>query len=262
MSSPGIELVFLESGSELRGCRERTERDVLGCSPLLQDESRPEWPVTIEVVAGRRPADAIRTITKHELGHALGLDHDDEPVEGMSNDIEDRFSEYTRRTEIVKSMENAWNGRNAGMRRYNSAIDRWNDGEYSAAVPGFEAATERYRSVVASSDIAAELDPGFDGMARPGTVDREPLRRYFEQSRRWVDLAIRAKRMAAAETAHEQEDLSVARDHVASAKAAGETLQTVTSPVPADVARVLGLLQEGAGADGMAFDSETASDYR
>ena len=55
--SPDIGLVFLESGSELRGCRERTERDVLGCAPLLQDGSRPGWPVTIGVVAGSRPAD-------------------------------------------------------------------------------------------------------------------------------------------------------------------------------------------------------------
>jgi hypothetical protein len=252
--SPDIELVFLASRDELQGCRDHASQELLGCAPLLEADHRPERPVTVEVVAGDRPTDDVRVTVKHELGHALGLGHDDEPAHLMSNDIADRLPEYTRRREILESIENAWNGRNDGTRRYNQAIEHWNNDEYQAAEAGFGMAAERYRPVVASIETAAELEEGFDGMDRPETVDRETLRLYFDQSREWIDLAItRAERMAAAASAYEGGNVSRARDRAAAAREITDSLRSVAFPAPAEIARALGLLQEGS-------DGETAAD--
>lgn len=245
-TAPDIELVFLENRRELQGCQEHASQEVLGCAPLLEDGHRPERPVTIEVVANERPYGEILVTVEHELGHTLGLAHDDEPAYIMSNDIEDRLPEYDRRREILVAIENAWNGRNAGTRIYNRAIEHWNDSEYRAAQSEFEASADRYRPVVASVETADEIEEEFDGMARPETVDRETLRMYFEQSREWIDLAIRrAEQMAAAAIAREGGDVSTARDRVAAAEEATEALEAVAFPSPADAARALGLLRDG-----------------
>ena len=242
--SPDLELVFLESRHELEGCREYATEHILGCAPLLEVGHRPERPVTVEVVAANRPYGDIRLTVKHELGHTLGLTHDDEPAHIMSNNIEDRLPEYDRRQRVLVAMENAWNGRNAGTRRYNRAIEYWNAGEHTAATAEFEASAHRYRLVGTSVDTAAELTDGFDGMDRPETVDRERLQRFFDQSREWLELAItRAEHMSAAAHASETGDRPAARDRLAAAEEAGERLQTISFPAPADIAHSLGLLR-------------------
>lgn len=249
-TSPDIELAFLADAAELEGCEGYATEEILGCAPLLEGGHRPERPVTIEVVAGARPYGEIRITTKHELGHVLGLTHDDEPAYIMSNDVEDRLPEYTTRTEILQSIENAWNGRNAATRRYNRAIERWNDGEYGAAESGFESSAERYRSVLASVETAADLETGFDGMDRPETVDRETLRTQFGQIREWIDLAIaRSERMAEAAAARETGDVSTARERVAEAETIDEELAEADFSAPADAARALGLVRHGSAGE-------------
>ncbi len=243
-ASPDLEVVFLADAAELEGCAEHATEEILGCAPLLEEGHRPERPVTIEVVAGDRPHGEVRITTKHELGHALGLTHDDEPAYVMSNDIEDRLPEYDRRTEILNSIENAWTGRNAGTRRYNRAVERWNDGEYGAAASGFDSSAERYRVVVASVETAAELETGFDGMNRPETVDRGALRTHFERIREWIEPAkTRSERMAEAASARERGDVSTAQERIAEAETATEELDEIDFPAPADAARALGLVR-------------------
>jgi hypothetical protein len=241
-----VELVFLDSRTELEGCREHSSAEILGCAPLLTAEHRPERPITVEVVAADRPPGDVRITIQHELGHTLGLDHDDEPAHIMSNDIEDRLPEYERRGEILESFENAWVGRNAGTREYNRGINRWNDGEYGTAVSIFESAADRYRTAGASIETAVELERGFDGMRRPETVDRDRLRSAFESAREWIDLAAeRADRMAASAEARDDGDASTARERHEAADDALSELRAIEFPAPVDVAGALGLLRDG-----------------
>lgn len=247
--TPDVELVFLDRRTGLEGCQEHASADVLGCSPLLKPEHRPERPVTVEVVASDRPYGDVLTTTKHELGHALGLGHDDDPTHVMSDDIEDRLPKYDRRVDVLDTFGNAWNDRNFGTRAYNRATDRWNDGEYDAAVSAFGSAAERYRSAVASIETAAALEEGFDGMARPDTVDREALADVLERAREWATLATeRAELMAEAAAAMREGNASRARARRRAADGASTELRSIDVPAPIEAADALGLLPDG-GAD-------------
>jgi hypothetical protein len=239
---PDVEVVYLDDRTGIEGCREHAASELLGCAPLLEPRHRPERPVTVEVVATGRPYGDVRTTVQHELGHTLGLDHGDEPAHVMSNEIEDRLPEYGRRREILDSFENAWGGRNTATRTYQRAINRWNDREYAEAVPAFEAAGRRYRTAVASVDTAVELARGFDGMARPETVDRAALGDAFARARQWLGVAAeRADLMAAASAARVDGDATRARDRRTEADAAIAELRAIDYPAPVAVADALRL---------------------
>lgn len=245
--SSDIELVFLGDRADLEGCQEHASEEVLGCAPLLKPGHRPERPITLEVVVSGQSYGDVLVTTKHELGHALGLGHDDDPAHIMSNDIEDRLPEYDRRQAILDSIESAWSNRNSATREYNRAIDRWNDEEYAEAVPKFESSADRYRGSIPFIDTASELEEGFDGMRRPETVDRETLRDQFERAHEWVTLAIeRSEQMTESAVDLTEGDGSKAHARWEAAEATFERLQTIEFPAPIDVARALGLVRDRA----------------
>ncbi|CCQ35581.1 peptidase M10 family protein [Natronomonas moolapensis 8.8.11] len=244
--SPDIELVFLDRRAELEGCQEHASAEVLGCSPLLRAEHRPERPVTIEVVAGGRPYGDVRITTKHELGHALGLGHDDDPGHIMSDSIEDRLPAYERRVDVLDTFGNAWAGRNEGAREYERAVERWNDERFAESVPAFEASAERYREATESVATAGELAAAFEGMDRPETVDREGLRESIRNAGEWAALAVeRSSLMADAASARADGDVGTAREHRAEAQERDGRLRDAGFPAPIVVADALGLGRKG-----------------
>lgn len=243
--APDVEIVFLADRLELEGCQEHASEDILGCAPLLRAEHRPERPITVEVVAGGRPSGEVEITTKHELGHVVGLGHDDEPARIMSNDIEDRLPKYERRTDIFESFKNAWNGRSSATREYNGALNRWTDREYDDAVSGFATAAEEYRTAVASVETAIELEAGLDGMARPDTVDRGTLLVQLRRSRRWLVLASeRADLMSDSAAARRDGDPERASETYDAAERTLAEMRDIEFPAPVDVAGSLGLVEE------------------
>ena len=242
---PDVEIEFLDSREELDGCHEYSSEDVLGCAPLVREGTRITRPVTAEVVATGRPYGEVRVTTKHELGHILGLDHDDEPAYIMSNRIEDRLPEYEHRIEVLEAFQEGWHARNDGTRAYNDGIARWNDGEYEAAVEPFGRAADRYREIHGHVDDAESAAEAFEGMVRPETVDRQRLGEYFATTRTVADLSIEvAEGMRDAAAAMADGDRNRARDHQETANDTLEELRAVDVPTPADVARALGLVND------------------
>lgn len=63
----------------------------VGCAPIVTETSTLPEPATIRVETGRPEKETVETL-KHEVGHTLGLDHDDEPQEIMSIENESNLT--------------------------------------------------------------------------------------------------------------------------------------------------------------------------
>ena len=242
---PDVEIEFLDGREDLDGCREYSSEEVLGCAPLVREGTRIDRPLTAEVVARRRPYGDVLTTTQHELGHVLGLGHDDDPAYVMSNRIEDRLPEYEHRVQVLEAVRAARETQNEGTRAYNEGIGRWNERGYEAAIPPFERARERYAAIVDHVAVAEAAAGAFDEMNRPDTVDRLRLEDVFETLRRVADLSVTAaESMQAAAEAAADGDRQRPRDRRDDANEALEELLNIDTPTPADVGQALGLVRE------------------
>jgi hypothetical protein len=70
-----VRVRFVESVDE---CGAYGDGDAAGCAPVLDGDSRADRPVEVEVQTGLSDESTVRVL-KHELGHTLGLSHDDGP---------------------------------------------------------------------------------------------------------------------------------------------------------------------------------------
>lgn len=244
-ASPDVEIEFLNDRSELDGCQEHSSEEVLGCAPLVREGNRIDRPAVAEVVATDRPYGEVLATTQHELGHMLGLGHDDEPAYIMSNRIQDRLPEYESRVAVLEAFQAGWDARNEGTQTYNEGIRYWNDGEYERAVEPFARAADRYRTIHEHVSTAEEAATAFEEMNRPETVDRERLAGYFETTRTLTDMLIQvAEDMRAAAEARADGNVMRARERQESANETLEDVQSRDAPTPADVGRALGLVRD------------------
>lgn len=229
-----VEFEIIESGEpdmvivyadDPRGCEEvpgYSER-VLGCAPLLGPGIRVPQPVVARVVAAARPIGKIRITAKHEVGHVLGLGHDDEPLEIMSNLPEHRIPLYSLRIDIWERVNGATERTNEANPLYSHAIERWNAGDYAAAGPAFEAAGEAFADAGAIFEEAHGMADGFEGHPRVETVDLERVRSLLST------LAERSNLVASAAG-------SMAEASEAAAAGDGETANARRADANADIA--------------------------
>jgi hypothetical protein len=68
----------------IEGC-ERNDHTA-GCAPYITHSAQIQRPVTVEIKTGLSDASTIQVI-EHELGHTLGLGHDDEPQDVMRTGV-------------------------------------------------------------------------------------------------------------------------------------------------------------------------------
>jgi hypothetical protein len=73
--------VVVEFVREVTGCDDVDE--AAGCAPHVTAQSEVDRPMRLEVLTGLDD-DSTVLVLKHELGHVLGLGHDDDPAEIMS----------------------------------------------------------------------------------------------------------------------------------------------------------------------------------
>jgi hypothetical protein len=80
-SEPDVVVRFRD---EIEGC-ERNDHTA-GCAPYITHSAQIQRPVTVEIKTGLSDASTIQVI-EHELGHTLGLGHDDEPQDVMRTGV-------------------------------------------------------------------------------------------------------------------------------------------------------------------------------
>ncbi|MFW6435419.1 MAG: matrixin family metalloprotease [Halovenus sp.] len=203
---PDIVIAYADSP---RGCEnvENYSEQVMGCAPLLGPGRRVDRPITARVVAATRPVGQIRTTTKHEIGHVLGLDHDAEPREIMSNRPEDRIPEYAARIEIWETVQDVNDRSTATIGVLNHGIEAFGDGAFDAAAFAFETANGDFAGLGQSIDRAIDRTVAFEDIERVETVALDTLRGHLDQIRRRMTVA---------------EELTVALRRAADAAAAGD----------------------------------------
>lgn len=134
--------IVVELVEDVQTCSvEGHDQEAVGCAPVITG-SAPET-ARVEIKDGFSDELTLVTI-KHELGHTLGLGHDDEPQSIMSSDPADRIPEYDTRVEIHERYREAVGRINTGTSRFNEGIEHRGEREWEAAAGPLEAAAEDY----------------------------------------------------------------------------------------------------------------------
>ncbi len=241
--SPDIILAYVETPEDCSDVENFSE-GVLGCAPWIRPGNRVSRPVTAYVVAADRPYGSVRTTAKHEIGHVLGLGHDDEPREIMSNRPEDRIRLFSVRIDIWETTLAAHDEHNTATRRLNDGIAAWNDEAYDEAAEQFETAETAFETAQREIQTATERLDELDIDPPLETVDLETLR---------TDLETRAERLAvgieittlmadASRTAADG-DRSTARGRLSEANERLDAFRSIGWPEIRTVAVALGLVR-------------------
>jgi hypothetical protein len=123
------------------------EGEVSGCAELIQAGDHDRLPATATVEFQEDNDWRYQRIIEHEIGHTLGLEHDDEPARVMHESWEQRYPEFETRLEILDLTEQ----RRATYSEAAETISGAND-----AVEGerYDAATEQFRTAITSFEGA------------------------------------------------------------------------------------------------------------
>lgn len=171
--------LLLEEVSSLGSCG-RHDGDIGGCAPLLEAGDHGSLPATATVEVQENDWQ-YQKIIEHEIGHTLGLRHDDEPTRVMDESWENRFPEFEEREQILDLAEER-------SKRYSEAADAITRGNEAANAENFETAADRFQDAVESfekarqtlqttADLVDELSE-----FEPADLDRLASLRSTEQS--------------------------------------------------------------------------------
>lgn len=235
--------------------------DVLGCAPLIEPGRRYSGTATAIVVAGGRPYGQILTTTKHEIGHILGLNHDDQPAEIMSNRPEDRIPLYAERLSIWEQSRTGSESAGTATDRFNDGIAGWNDESYADAADSFVDAADAYQSARDAFTTAREETAVFVEFPQPESIDLETLQttldRLLDRMALGVDFA---GLMAAAADAAAAGDVNVANDRRSDANNSIRAYNELGTTELRDITVALGLVRGFDNEETVAGEEEPVTD--
>ncbi|SNZ04611.1 hypothetical protein SAMN06269185_0619 [Natronoarchaeum philippinense] len=138
--------------SEITTCeRSSEEYQVVGCAPLITGNA-PDT-ATVQILSGYSD-ELTRTTITHELGHTLGLGHDDEPARIMSGDPADRIPNYETRRASHDAYLSGLRSFNTGNEKYQDGSDALENERWAEASEAFTDAADAYRAAENSFESA------------------------------------------------------------------------------------------------------------
>ena len=240
---PDVVIAYVDTPERCHNVENYSER-VLGCAPLIRPGRRVRRPVTAIVVAGARPFGKIRVTTKHEIGHVLGLYHDDEPLWIMSNQPADRIPLYETRIWIWETVLEASRLTSEGTGLFAHGAEAWRDGQYQVAEEGFDAARTDFGEARGHLEDATDRTDEFEGHSRVETVDLDGVRSHLDRMTRRMAAAVDfSEAMAEAAVAARDSDGAQADEQVGKANERLTTFNEIGPTQLRDVAIALGLVR-------------------
>ncbi|MCL9813945.1 hypothetical protein [Natranaeroarchaeum aerophilus] len=184
--------IVVELVEDVQTCSvEGHDQEAVGCAPVITG-SAPET-ARVEIKDGFSDDLTLVTI-KHELGHTLGLGHDDEPQSIMSADPADRIPDYETRVDIHERYRETVGRINEGTSRFNEGIEYRGDQEWEAAIEPFEQAAEHYDW---SHAELVEMREDAESIEADGAVEllgeAESFTRYYGEAARLFAEEVKAR---------------------------------------------------------------------
>jgi len=241
--NPDVVIRYADSSQGCESVEGYSER-VMGCAPLIETDHRIERPATARVVAGARPFGEIRTTTKHEIGHMLGLGHDDDPRHIMSNRPEDRIPLYDVRIDIWETVNDAQERGTEATRRFREGSTAWDEENYEDAETGFERANTAYAGMYALLSDARDRTAVFEGHEEVETIDLPGIRSHLDRLREQASIAeTLTEEMRKASRAAADGKMTAANEYLQSANDHITEFNNVDAPQMRDIAVALGLVR-------------------
>lgn len=225
-----IEVIAVDS---LAACGDvEHSQEIAGCAPLLRAGHRVPEPIEV-VIDMDRPLDQVIRTAKHELGHVLGLGHDDEPAEIMANDPRAYIPEYDQRRAALEDYETATRTYDAAIESYNTGIDAFDDEQYRAAAEELAGAEQELTQATSYAELAEETTVEIGDEEATAVCSRAIT--YLDE----FTTAVSELREAA--TALEEDDHTTAEAALDRHREAADWLDEHTFPNPEELYEALGL---------------------
>lgn len=160
--SADIEIIFVEG---IDRCGKSSSDEIAGCAPIIEGEP----PETAEVrIEHDIEEDRMTEVIKHEIGHVLGLTHDDEPQSVMSDEVDQRFPDREERVKIVETFNDGVEKHDEGSELYGDGSDLYEDEEFQEAAETFEDAKKCFES---AADLFIEAENQARSIEEPEAAD-------------------------------------------------------------------------------------------
>jgi len=238
--------LIIEYADTPEGCRsvEGYSELVMGCAPLIRPENSVPDPIPITVVAGNRPYGEVRITTQHEIGHTLGLGHDDEPRHVMSNRPEDRIPLYQTRVDIWENVVTAQEQSNDAIEQFTSGTDAWDRHDYAAANTAFEESRRLFREGHRLVEASQQRTAVFDRDEPMETIDLDALRERLDRIGDRLELAVSfADQMCKATEVAATGNNRRANSHLRQANDEIRSFNEIDPPPIREIAVALGLIR-------------------
>lgn len=153
--------------SEVAGideCGLHDDDGIAGCADLIEDGHHDQLPASVRVIPQDPGEDwRYQRIIEHEIGHTLGLTHEEDPDFVMHESWKRRYPEYDRRERIVTLVDDRIEAYEAGEQSLANGFEAADAESFGVATEQYRDAGDHFRTALetiqTSRDVARELSP-------------------------------------------------------------------------------------------------------